>query len=348
MARIVVIGSYNRDLVWYVRGFPVGGQTVEGRFSSAHGGKGSNQAIACAKAAGGAGGAKRVTFVAAVGDDAFGDEAVGFYGGLGADARIARVAGVPTGNAGIFVAESGENVIVISEGANGALRPALVPGLRETLEDPGTGLVIMQCELPFSNTLEFVALISEAKGRNPALRFVFNPAPYRGDFDYARILPHVDIFCPNETEAAGIAGIPATADVDVACCLAVVDKLAGAVKSAGSGQGPAFVVFTLGSRGCRVVDVATREHRDVSSHRAGPVVDTTGAGDCFLGCLAVRLSELLAGGREKAPSALTLERLVAAADFASVAAGISVTRPGAAPSSPAREEVEAALAARAQ
>lgn len=332
-AKIVIIGSYNRDLVWYVKDFPIGGQTINGSFASSHGGKGSNQAIACGKVLRDP---SKAFFVGAVGKDTFGDEILAHYRELGIPNCIKQVSGAPTGNAGIYVAESGENMIVISEGANGMLKPSLVPDLMAVLVK--ATLVVMQCEISPDNTLLFVEVIKQAKAQNSSLRFVFNPAPYRADYDFGKILSITDIFCPNELEALEISGTGRLEGIcDDSMMKALVEKMSSLSPSL------KFVLFTLGSRGSRIVQTKSYESRTVGIYSHGRAIDTSGAGDCFIGSFCVRLMEL-AEESTRGPSALDdIDTIAEAARFASVAAGISVTRKGTSASVPRRQEVDDAL-----
>lgn len=333
-AKIVIIGSYNRDLVWYVKDFPVGGQTVNGSFASSHGGKGSNQAIACGKVLRDP---SKVLFVGAVGKDTFGDDVLAHYKELGIPNCIKQIPGEPTGNAGIFVAESGENMIVISEGANGVLKPSLIPDLMAVLLK--AMLVVMQCEISPENALLFVDVIKQAKARNSALHFVFNPAPYRVDYDFAKILPVTDIFCPNELEALEISGTGKLEGIcDDSTMKSLVEKLSKLSSSL------KFVLFTLGSRGSRVIQTKTYESRAIGIYSHGRAIDTSGAGDCFIGSFCVRLMELVEGYTNNTSALDNIDVIAEAARFASVSAGISVTRKGTSASAPRRQEVDEALA----
>ncbi|EES98452.1 Ribokinase [Giardia duodenalis ATCC 50581] len=332
-AKIVIIGSYNRDLVWYVKDFPVGGQTINGSFATSHGGKGSNQAIACGKVLRDP---SKVFFVGAVGKDTFGDEILAHYKELGIPNCIKQVSGAPTGNAGIFVAESGENMIVISEGANGMLKPSLAPDLMAILVK--ATLVVMQCEISPENTLLFVDIIKQAKAQNSGLRFVFNPAPYRADYDFSKILSITDIFCPNELEALEISGtgkLEGTCDDSMMNTLVEkLSKLSPTLK---------FVLFTLGSRGSRVIQTKSYDSKAIGIYSHGRAIDTSGAGDCFIGSFCVRLMELAEESTGGSSALDSIDSIAEAARFASVAAGISVTRKGTSASVPQRQEVDEAL-----
>ncbi|MBS0631630.1 MAG: ribokinase [Verrucomicrobia bacterium] len=311
--RIVVVGSFNQDLTWNCTEFPAPGSTIVGRFTSGPGGKGSNQAVACARAGG------ATAFVAALGRDAFGREAARFLRAEGIATRIAEKK-LPTGNAAILVNGAGQNQIVVALGANGALRPADVPAalLR------GARVVVCQHEIALATN----AAVLRSARRSGALT-VLNPAPMRPDFDPA-ILAHVDVLIPNETEFDAItARLPAVA--------AVRRKLGAAARARRPSPavlqalcravGVPTVILTLGSRGCFV---SRPEGGQLLTAHAVRAIDTTGAGDAFVGALCAAL-------------AAKPGNFMAAARFANTAAAVSVTRRGAAPAMPRRAEILAQL-----
>lgn len=311
--RIVVVGSFNQDLTWNCAEFPSPGSTIVGRFTSGPGGKGSNQAVACARAGG------ATAFVGALGRDAFGREAVRFLRAEGIATRIAEKS-LPTGNAAILVNRAGQNQIVVALGANGALRPADVPSVLLR----GARVVVCQHEIALATN---AAVLRQAR-RLGAIT-VLNPAPMRPDFDPA-ILAHVDVLIPNETEFDAItARLPA--------CVAARRKLGAAARARRPSPavlqalcravGVPTVILTLGSRGCFV---SRPEGGQLLPAHAVRAVDTTGAGDAFVGALAAAL-------------AAEPEDFMAAARFANAAAAVSVTRPGAAPAMPRRAEILAQL-----
>ncbi|MCW1842721.1 ribokinase [Prosthecomicrobium hirschii] len=301
MPRIIVLGSINMDLVVTADRFPGPGETIAGEtFRTFSGGKGANQAVAAARM-----GAK-VAFVGAVGADAFGTDLVAGMAAEGIDtAAVATIPGVATGTAQITVAQ-GENCIVVVAGANAAVDGAAAAGL----VGPGDRIVA-QLEVP-------VAAIASAfaAARSAGAETLLNAAPAQPEV--RDLLPLTDILIVNETELDLIAGwLGASGDSVAARARALI------------AAGPSTVVVTLGAAG--LVAVTAAANIELGGHRVVPV-DTTGAGDCFVGTLA-------AGLGSGAGLADTLET-------ANAAAALSVQKPGAAPSMPRAEDVRAFLAGR--
>lgn len=302
MKRVLVVGSSNTDMVIRVPRIPPPGETVlGGEFQMAAGGKGANQAVAAARAGG------RVTFVARVGDDIFGDRALAVFRADGVETRfVARTPGAPSGVALINVDDRGENSISVASGANALLSVADVEAAAAAFD--GADIVLLQLESPL-DTVE--AAIREAQRRGVPI--VLNPAPAR-ELDNT-LLSRVSVLTPNEHEAGLLAGV-------------IVEDEPGAREAARRlrARGSRSVVITRGARG-----VYASAEAFEGSLPAFPVepVDTTAAGDVFNGALAVALVEKLG--------------LADAVRFAQAAAAISVTRPGAQPSAPTRAEIEAFL-----
>lgn len=299
-ARVVVIGSANTDLVVRVPTLPRPGETVlGGTFRRVGGGKGANQAVAAARAGG------AVTFVAKVGDDAFGAAALAAYEAEGIDTTwITRATDCPSGVALIVVDDRGENAIAVAGGANERLATADVDAARDVIA--AADVVLVQLEVPIETSRYAIALAA-GLGR----RVILNPAPARA-LD-AELLAQVAVITPNETEAERLTGIPVG---DEASAVVAATRLRA--------RGPAAVVLTRGPRGCLVA--ADGSASAVPGHPV-TALDTVAAGDVFNGCLAVALAE----GRD----------LVTAAAFANTAAAIAVTRHGAQDSAPRRAEIEA-------
>ncbi len=300
MKRILVVGSSNTDLIIRVPRLPRPGETVlGGEFSTAAGGKGANQAVAAARAGG------RVTFVARIGADGFGDRALANIESNGIDARfVLRNEGAPSGIALITVDERGENSISVASGANALLAAADIERAGEAFA--AADILLLQLESPLDAV---AAAVREARKRGVPV--VLNPAPARDlDDDLLRL---VAVLTPNEHEAGLLAGI---AVKDERSARDAARRLRD--------RGPATVVVTLGERGVYAVAPGFEAH--VPAFKVEPV-DTTAAGDVFNGALAVALAEKL-----PLPEALR---------FAQAAAAISVTRPGAQPSAPTRAEIEA-------
>ncbi|GLJ61688.1 ribokinase [Microbacterium barkeri] len=291
---IVVLGSANMDLVTRQPRLPEPGETMTGSdFSTGAGGKGLNQAVAARRAG------AEVAFAGAVGDDGFGRELRAFLEGERIATDALRTSAAPTGIAQVSVLDGGENSIVIVAGANG--EEELTDGDRALIASAAA--LVVQLERP-------LALVERAlaAGRQAEALTVLTPAPV--DAEAARLLPLVDILVPNESEALALSG---ASDVETAA-----RRL-----SAEAGT----VIVTRGSKGALIARggdiVAAVAAREVEA------VDTTGAGDTFVGVLVAWLTRG--------------EPLEAAVEAATAAAAIAVTRPGAAPAMPTREEIDAAL-----
>jgi len=298
MSKIVVIGSSNTDMVIKSRHLPAPGETIlGGEFLMNPGGKGANQAVAAARLGG------EVVFVAKVGNDIFGQEAVAGFKKEGINTDFIVVdSEQPSGVAIIMVDEKGENCISVASGANNALCPADVDRALEEID--ASDVLLMQLETPIE-TIEHAAALGSEKGKT----VILNPAPARELSD--ELLSKLDIITPNESEAEILTGIKVESPED-----------AKAASKALRGKGVGTVIITLGSEGAYVESGAFSGMVPV---RKVDVVDTTAAGDTFNGALAVALA---AGkGTEDAVA------------FANAAASISVTRLGAQASAPRLKEL---------
>lgn len=296
---VCVIGSLNLDIVCRVQELPAPGETVAGLgVARLPGGKGGNQAVAAARC-----GAATV-MVAAMGQDEAGEIMLASLKEAGVDTgAVVTLPSHPTGQAFIWVSAAGENSIVVAGGANAFLTPDNASGLA------GHAVLLGQLETPVA-TLE--AAFDRAGG---ALR-ILNAAPA---LDEGRLLlPLTDILIVNETELARYAGLAAVPEA--------LDDVAAAARRLIT-RDDQTVIVTLGKAGA--VAVGRQSLRRVEG-RPARVVDTTGAGDCFCGVLAARLSQ----GADLADAML----------WANTAAGLSTEKPGAAPSMPTLAQIEAALA----
>ncbi len=300
---ITVMGSYVVDLAFRVEALPQWGETRMGAsFALGPGGKGSNQAVAAARAGG------KVSFISKVGEDPFGEMARRMYREEGIDAKYLYSSQEMTGAAAILIdAAKGENAIVVVPGACFGLTVEELTRAEERVA--ASSVLIAQLELPVA-VVEHGLRMAHAHG----VKTILNPAP-------AMTLPEsifgsCDYLTPNETEAAALTGIAVEGIEDAR-------RAAKALLARGAGN----VVITLGPQGALIHNDSISEH--VPAVDAGPVVETTGAGDAFNGGFAVGLAE----GMD----------LVEATRFGCAVAGLSVTRAGTAPSMPRRGEVNALL-----
>jgi len=299
MGKIVVIGSANTDLVVQTERMPAPGETIlGGRFMMAAGGKGANQAVAAARLGG------EVTFVARVGSDLFGEQALAGYRAERMDVRhVVRDAEAPSGVALICVDRAAENSIAVAPGANERLSPADVD--RAEAEIAAADFVVLQLEVPLPTVIH----AAEVAARH-GVRVILNPAPAAAVPD--ELLRRCFLLTPNRSECARLTGMPVRDAADA-------ERAADALLARGVQQ----VVVTLGGEGALVKGAGICER---VAARSVAAVDTTGAGDTFNGALAVALSE-----------GHTLSEAVR---FATAAASIAVTRMGAQNSVPTREEVD--------
>lgn len=309
MAKIVVVGSFNMDLVVRLPAIPKPGETLLGGvFATYPGGKGSNQAVAAARLGG------DVTLIGRVGSDAFGKELLASAHAEGIDTRFVGIdPHAATGVALIQVDAQGQNSIAVASGANFTLTAAEVADAFAQLD--GIDVLVMPLETPIDTIVTAAEL-----ARRAGARVVLNPAP--AQHLSTELLRAVDVLIPNEHETAFMTGIAIHSSQDARQAARQLLR-----------SGPGSVVVTMGSHGALIAEPAQPDPV-LTQITAFPVnaVDTTAAGDAFVGALAVMLGE----GRS----------LPETARFASAAAAISVTRVGAQPSLPMRDEVAAFLRAR--
>ena len=299
MSEILVIGSLNADLVVRAPRFPEPGETLSGEdLAIIPGGKGANQAVAAARQG------ASVAMVGRVGDDPFGPMLIQNLQDNRVDTTHVQETGSATGTAIIIVASSGQNSIVLSSGANGRLTPADV----ESAPFQDGDSLLLQLEIPLE-TVNHAAKVARRNG----LRVILNPAPARQLPD--SLLADVDILIPNESELHLLSGRPVT-DLDSAKS-AARELLAKGAKT---------VIVTLGSNGALLVTDEIATH--VPAFKVN-VVDTTAAGDAFIGGLTAALLE----GKP----------LEEAVRYGNASGALATTRFGAQPSLPTIDEVENVL-----
>jgi len=296
---IVVVGSSNTDMIIKTSRIPKPGETViGGQFTIAAGGKGANQAVGAARAGG------NVVFIARVGDDMFGKQAVDGFIADGIDVRhIVTDREAPSGVALIFVDERGENSIAVASGANARLSPGDIDTAKDVIA--AADILLMQLEIPIE-TVCAAAGIAHENG----VRVILNPAPARELGD--DLCSGISILTPNESEAELLTGVRVEDEKSAA---QAADMLLA--------KGIGTVILTLGPRG---VYVASPEYSGIVSGFSVTAEDTTAAGDIFNGALA---------------AALAVETpLREAVRFANAAAALSVMKLGAQTSAPFRRDIE--------
>ncbi len=262
--RIAVVGSANVDLTTFTAHFPKAGETIFGqKFDLGFGGKGANQAVA-AKLCG-----AEVFMVAHVGDDLFGPATIANFEKLGIDtSHVRQISGVSTGVAPIFVDPSGQNRIIVVKGANDTLKPSDIDGAAQVLKS--ADCIVLQFEIPLETVYHTIKFARKHK-----VRCILNPAP--AQIIDANVIGDLDFLVPNESEAEAISGLQVR-DVDSA------KKCAGQLLSAGVGR----VIITLGANGSLLTGAEGMEHLPAFPMKS---VDSTGAGDAFIGSFATFLGE---------------------------------------------------------
>ena len=296
--KIVVVGSSNTDMVIKLDRIPRPGETIiGGDFIMAAGGKGANQAVAAARLGG------EVTFVARVGADIFGKQAIQNFQEEGINTDfIVEDQEHPSGMALIFVDQKGENSIAVASGANSKLSEKDVAAAESKIA--AAGVMLLQLETPL-DTVRYAARLASEKN----VKVILNPAPARELDD--ELLWNVTLLTPNETEAELLTGVK-------------VDDEQSATQAAGvlRDKGVSTVIITMGAKGSLLV---TDAHAALIPTEEVVAVDTTGAGDAFNGALAYAV----ANGKP----------LEEAVRFANLVGALSATRMGAQPSMPSRDEL---------
>ncbi len=301
---IVILGVFVADTTYRADRAPRIGETILGNsFALGPGGKGSNQAVAAAMAGG------NVHFLSKLGKDPFADMALDIWAKAGVTPQVSQHSDGYTGAAYIFVEEAtGNNAIIVCPGVAGTISAADIDKCADLIAN--AAIFVTQLEQPLDAAMHALKLAKSGNAKT-----ILNPAP-------ATDLPEgmltlCDYVTPNETEAEGITGIAVHSIEDAKkAAAALLDKGVGAA------------VITLGENGVLYHDKSQSVH--VPAFNAGPVVETTGAGDAFNGGFATALARGLDP--------------VEAVRFGCATAGISVTRPGTAPSMPSLAKIESLLA----
>lgn len=304
MKKIVVIGSSNVDTTLHVKDFPKPGETISAlEVTQAGGGKGANQVIAAAKAG------SQTYFISRVGGDSEGDfmrKALNSYG-----VKTEYLEATPnanTGHAYINLNEAGQNNIVIDHGANYELSTSDIEAARNLIE--ACDCVIAQFETPLEATIAAFKLAKAADKMT-----ILNPAPALAELPQ-ELLDLTDLITPNETEAAAISGIEIDNDTALAACAEEIRD-----------RGVENVIITYGAKGSYL---SNKEVNQIVPAFKVKAVDTTAAGDTFIGYLAANLKA-------------DFSNLVEAATIASRASSLAVQRLGAQPSIPTANEVQEAM-----
>ena len=296
MPNVLVVGSLNVDLVVRAPRFPQPGETISGEdLQVIPGGKGANQAVAAARLG------AHVSMLGRVGKDNFGDFLLDNLKSNHVDSQFVQRDDASTGTAIIVVDANGQNSIVLSPGANGKVSPADV----QHASFPAGGLLLLQLEIPTPTVLR-----AAQRARDHGLRVILNPAPARSLPD--DLIALADFLIPNETELSLLTGM----DVED---IPSAEQAARALLQ----RGAKHVILTLGSKGALIVDEGISTHVDTFKVN---VVDTTAAGDAFIGGFANAL--------------LQNRSLEEAVQYGCACGALATTKFGAQPSLPTKEEVE--------
>lgn len=307
---VLIIGSSNMDLNIYSKKFPTPGETVTGgTFIKFLGGKGANQSVASVRS-----GAKTI-FISKIGVDSFGNEMVSKLTkeGINMD-YIFRDPHKPSGVAFILIDENGENMISVAPGANFLLSPENVRSHADIITKAKS--IVVQMEIPMETINEIFTIAS-----NESILKILNPAPLKPIS--VEILKKIDIIIPNEGELFQLHSLLGFRDLNGERKQKIIDMSQNICSI-----GLKYIITTLGNEGCIIYSSKEKKIIEIAAPKV-KTVDTVGAGDCFIGVLAGKLS----GG----------ETIVNAVKYATVAASIAVTRKGAQNSMPLLEEIESKL-----
>lgn len=295
--KIIIIGSSNTDLVVQSERLPKAGETIIGtNFFQNQGGKGANQAVAAAKLGG------EVTFVANVGNDDFGHNAIQSYKAVNIDTSFIQQVDKPTGMAMINVDANAENCIVVVPGANNTLTNEDVTKVENLLTS--SSILLVQLEVPIE-VVEYAIL----QGKKRGATVILNPAP--AHILSEKALSNVDIITPNETELELLTSMKTETESEMKAAVAQLHQ-----------KGIATVIVTLGAKGCFL---STENKKEFLSAPKVKAIDTTGAGDVFNGALAAHMANN--------------NSIESSIHFALKAASNSVTKAGAQEAIPSLEEL---------
>ena len=306
---VLVVGSVNHDSIYNVARLPVAHETVPAHnFTTAPGGKGANQAAACALATD-----RPVRMLGCVGKDMHAEFCLAYLRDQGVDTSgILPLDDLPTGTACILVEVQGDNLIIVAAGANGAMTPAHITRARDMFGQ--SEIILAQLETPLETVRTCLA-----QAHDLGKTAILNPAPFIAGAE--TLVPLTDIITPNQTEASALTGLEVHDE-------ASARQAANALLAMGVRE----TIITLGHHGALVA--TQNQTRYVPAYKVTPVVDTSGAGDVFNGALAGALCE--GAG------------LLDATEFASAAAAMSVQKPTASYCAPTREATLEFQAAAAQ
>ncbi|PWW00023.1 6-phosphofructokinase [Hoeflea marina] len=304
MSRVVILGVFVADTAYRADRAPRMGETILGQsFALGPGGKGSNQAVAAARAG------ADTHFITRLGRDTFADMALKTWAEAGVTPAVTQHDDSYTGAAYIFVeAATGNNAIIVCPGVAGLISEDDIEARRDLIS--GAAVFVTQLEQPLPAAMRALQIAREGGART-----VLNPAPAAPLPD--GMLALCDYVTPNESEAEALTGLPVTTINEAI-------EAAKALVAAGAGA----AIITLGEKGALYHDGGVTVH--VDAYNAGPVAETTGAGDAFNGGFAAALARG--------------EQPVDAVRYGCATAGISVTRRGTAPSMPSADEIAALMA----
>ncbi len=302
---VLIIGSSNMDLNIYSQRLPKPGETVTGgKFKQFLGGKGANQAVAAVRSG------ANTKFIGKIGKDAFGDQMMAQLTKEGIDmAHMLRDSQEPSGVAFIMIDEKGENMISVAPGANFKLTPEEVRKESELIRN--ASVIVVQMEIPIETISEIFTIATKGNAVK-----ILNPAPLKPiPID---LIKKIDVIIPNEGELFRLRELLGFKDIEGEGKEKIITACRDVVKF-----GAKTVITTLGSKGCLLFD--KNQVIEVPALKV-TAIDTVGAGDCFNGVVASKLSQG--------------EPLLSAVQYAIVAAAIKVTRKGAQAGMPYKQEIE--------